>query len=161
MSNILVELKRNSIYAVGNKITIIDKEEFDEVKKYELGDGLHLKVDFSHLKTHKRFHFERDAEGRDKEILWLALPVEPDKMPEVSSEVKIVDFATMGINDYMREFKGIDLLINEKGISLGRIDSGNITYAVYKEAYDKACKKECPDIELKLTELIDYLKMKI
>ncbi len=158
MSDMVIEVKRNSIYSIGNKITILDEKEFDEVKKYELGDGLYLKVDFSYLKTHKRYHFERDDEGRDKEILWLAVPVEPDKMPGVSSEVKIVDFATIGINDYMRTFKGIDKFINEKKISLGRMDSGNTTYEVYKEAYEKAHEKGCPDVQFQLKEIADYLK---
>jgi hypothetical protein len=158
MSKTIIELQRNSIYAVGNEITILDKEEFNETKRYDMGSGFYLEVDFNYFKTHKRYHFGKKDGNENDVIFWLAVQVEADRMPYVSPEVKLINFATVGIRDYKKNFRGIDRFFHDKKIVTSKIIDRNINYEVYKKFYDKARERECPNIEFNLRKVVKYLK---
>lgn len=125
-------------YAIGNQIQVVDDLDLGE---YNYGN-ITLKIDTNYNQTYKRYHFIYE----EREILQLTL----------SKENAQLKFPTLHIQ-HEAAYNAVSKLIKEKNLSIALVEGISPNLDNYQSAYGIASSKSCPAVELKLSEIVDYL----
>jgi len=172
LKSYLENLEKNKIdsvqsYAIGNKIKITDDVDFEDNRSNETKieydgfksevdtrykkakidyGGVRVEIDTSHKDLYKRYHFFIG----EKEALMLTTPYKQEAPQQ---------FLTLHVYDQEVWKSVITQCIEPKKVSIAIINKSiSPSNEDYDNAYNTACRVECPDVKISLFEISLYIK---